>query len=1550
MGSEKGTLNGETNWNGFDSKTKIGAHELKAHKSITFIDGRSDTFYLQDDVVLDTTLGSDNILGSANDSNTGTLNGDDVVIGYDNGTDSSTSGSLTVAGGAWTTEQGQSIKVADGSLTVSAQPGTEKEDGLDLEGTNNAPYYAGGVATSLTINGGSFIIDQSKNGSKAEVTVSGAKGATALLDLRNTSVTWGSGSVTVSGASKRDSKNDILSDAGEGQVFITGAQFKDFIDTTRAKDPSETKLLLGADGVLFADGTISGDIDVSKFASGTTATNAGTVYFSGGGTFATNGQLSIKADDATKVLAIGAGTISAQSLTLTTDKIDAKDKGDLDKDIFTVSGGTLEVTNGLSSSNSVIEFKNNGANAGKLILDTDDNTASGLINTNLRFNENITAGDYALDVEQGQWAMAEGKDAYFAGGANFKVGADAAEFELQGATASLSLDNLNVTGSSRNLVDEGGSLTVNTMQAGADAIFDVQGQFTINGRSDIVSGSASTEIDEVKKADKTAGIDLAGAKFTVSGSKAQLKLGNVATETLVQITAAQLEGSAKTTVKVDKAIGDASIELVNHGMLYLDFDSGTTITAQNAKDLKTALIDNMGNGILNVGSGSLDIKWDHEDTLTTSWDSVKDFANVQGVTSDKLMSTLIDEVAVGTVVSGGQYGAIQTDFAAPTALQVDGNLGLHQARGENGGYFVFSTNGAGEQSAVGVDLAADSTLLLDGAGKIGAIGGTTGTELVITQGMHSGAAVGTTEILGAIKGVESVEVGNDTTVAGNIEAGELRLEAGTNLTNVFAGTAAYDTVVTTADVFANASFSTQNFTLDARNGRATGYNDSWIMGSVEVGDTLKLQSNQVGDLVDADGNAVHANELIIAGGTVKAQNTVLDSGAAILVGLDAQTRADNDAKDGIDKSAAYTGAFETQSLDLNGGALIVDPDLNHESALASVKAMVDASTVTGSKVLGTLDGSILVGQNAAVGMGTNDLAALREVIAQYQVDGKLVGGADHLGSILYLDGITTLSAGEGIAMTGLSQEAYQQRLTQNGKTVTADGVLADSVYFGAQSALLISADAMNYIGEEHTNALVTFSSNEGKLIADGGEILIAGDLRATSYQIFADGDNRVVVEDLQGNESKIEVSTDNGFLIGTLSSANGADGGKVTLTVNEEARYGSMAGASDPVYASLVAYAQGYNGKDADGNPVDPLYNGFVKDQVDADGNPVKNTDYRNKFLSDVISMGYGADAEAAARLGVYGGAPQAAIKAGQSSTDAIAARFGIGSALSNLTVAGNTQGAALWLAPVYKTSDSDGFDAQGVDYGVNVDLYGVALGADYTLANGMSFGAMFNVGSGEVDGEGAASSTSNDFDYYGFGAYVGYTMGQFSVVGDVSYTVADNEVEASTSVDHIGTQMDSTNLSLGVTGKYELSFSGVNVTPHVGLRYSNIDLDDYTIDGNDVIASADSDKLNLFSIPVGVTIAKEFKGESWTVAPSFDLTLTGQFGDDELDGSVSWAGVSNLTTDTTTEVFDNFTYGATLGVEAQSAGGVALGINVGYTGSSNVDEFGVNANARFVF
>lgn len=52
-------------------------------------------------------------------------------------------------------------------------------------------------------------------------------------------------------------------------------------------------------------------------------------------------------------------------------------------------------------------------------------------------------------------------------------------------------------------------------------------------------------------------------------------------------------------------------------------------------------------------------------------------------------------------------------------------------------------------------------------------------------------------------------------------------------------------------------------------------------------------------------------------------------------------------------------------------------------------------------------------------------------------------------------------------------------------------------------------------------------------------------------------------------------------------------------------------------------------------------------------------------------------------------------------------------------------------------------------------------------------------------------------------------------------------------------------------------------------------------------------------------------------------------------------------------EYMDDLTYGTTLGIEATPTGGFSLGLGamgLNYTGSSNVDEFGVQTNARPVF
>ena len=68
----------------------------------------------------------------------------------------------------------------------------------------------------------------------------------------------------------------------------------------------------------------------------------------------------------------------------------------------------------------------------------------------------------------------------------------------------------------------------------------------------------------------------------------------------------------------------------------------------------------------------------------------------------------------------------------------------------------------------------------------------------------------------------------------------------------------------------------------------------------------------------------------------------------------------------------------------------------------------------------------------------------------------------------------------------------------------------------------------------------------------------------------------------------------------------------------------------------------------SDGDQTDYLYNGYEQTGVDPNTNePIlsKKYNYDNYFLDQVISTGNGAAAEAVARMAVYGGAPQAALK-----------------------------------------------------------------------------------------------------------------------------------------------------------------------------------------------------------------------------------------------------------------------------------------------------------------
>ena len=362
----------------------------------------------------------------------------------------------------------------------------------------------------------------------------------------------------------------------------------------------------------------------------------------------------------------------------------------------------------------------------------------------------------------------------------------------------------------------------------------------------------------------------------------------------------------------------------------------------------------------------------------------------------------------------------------------------------------------------------------------------------------------------------------------------------------------------------------------------------------------------------------------------------------------------------------------------------------------------------------------------------------------------------------------------------------------------------------------------------------------------------------------------------------------------------------------------------------------------------EPLYQHMLA--VTGNGNTGAGVQFLEKTASEARDGG--KDAETVARLGAFGGLYNAAFNVNKSSTDAIAARMTMGNNGVQQVATNNTVGGAVWLSPVYKNVKADTFESDGKESGADVKLTGIALGGDVTTANNIRLGVMFNLGSGDTDGNNLGSSVENDFDYYGFGAYAGYSFGNFAVAADATYAKVDNDLSAvsGTGYGYFKSSVDTNVYSLGLTAKYAFNTDFATITPHLGVRYTSLNADSYDVQSSyGVLATTSYDSAKVVSFPAGVTLTKDIKLNAWKLQPTFDVTLTANTGDTEATYNTYFTG-ANSKVKLESEFADSFTYGLAAGIEAQHENGLALGLGVTYEGSSNTNSYGVTGNVRYTF
>ena len=1078
-------------------------------------------------------------------------------------------------------------------------------------------------------------------------------------------------------------------------------------------------------------------------------------------------------------------------------------------------------------------------------------------------------------------------------GSSFTISANNVKF-TEGAKLAVGAADLNfgslAAGKSGALSIDAGNVTVNdalTVTASGDTSdlsVTATGSLTLDAKGQ--SGSITAKTITVNASTKTEkALNIKGTWDTAANitvTKGVVSLNDATLNLTGKLAAAD---STNGTVVADNStintVGDGSVAL-----------SGGTLTLQNNARLELDKLDLLKDG----GSGKLVLDGDK-----FAQDSVIGGGNTTIALMDgknKVSMTVADfnklKSDFGTKFTG-LFEVELSDIATSDAKPVEG-MSLDKVV-SNASIDAYNNTGVTvENGATPVQVSAsvgNVHVKTENDLSLGA-----GGALTLNKANANGQFVSKKSDDGtALSNVTFNSADNALVLGGTGEIGAIKTDSGVKGSFTVGTASAKGTVTVKGDVGASAS-EIKTVTVQKDNNLVV--NGSVFTQALGVGENGSIDVGSSGNITTQSAKIsgdVTANTLTISGaGSSTAPQANYFNGNSTIDVSKLVLGANNTLDIGKDKVGEDAGSFAHVYADTfvfeAGSSLFVDPEYGGPASLLAVQNITDDASKTDVQ---TLAGKAYIGKNAAMGIGFTD-AEFGDLMADYLT---VNGGFNENGDVknaLALNAPITIANNNGIV---INSEADRAAL---------DGAFeANKVVMAGKSALILTDKAF---GANKSEAAIKFDSTSAGAFAVTGsdaKVVLVGDFDETDTALKLAVYNGKTVATGMDN---LVVEYAGGLLKGEYSN------GTFALKFQQDKAGAIYEGISRPVADAIVGKLKGqFKDKNAAGYGL----------------------------LSNLIATQNYKAVDAAAHAATYAGAQQAAVAAVTTMADAMFGRVGaVGVEAASISATGSQANGGVWLTPMYKSVDSDGFNAEGASYGADVDLSGVAFGTD-TVNGNMRFGAVFNIGSGDAEGKGNGNGLKDEFDYYGFGIYSAMGFGNFALVGDASMTVISHEVEGL----GLRGKADTTAVTMGVTGQYTVATPVVDVTPHLGARFIRLNTDSYDlISANGVEGTTDFDVQNVFSVPLGVTLSKAFVAGGWSLAPSADLTIAFNTGDTEAKSNTFIAG-KNIGLNT--EVLDEVTYGVTLGLGAQyGAFGTSFGIN--YTGSSNTDSFGVNAQARYMF
>ena len=711
-----------------------------------------------------------------------------------------------------------------------------------------------------------------------------------------------------------------------------------------------------------------------------------------------------------------------------------------------------------------------------------------------------------------------------------------------------------------------------------------------------------------------------------------------------------------------------------------------------------------------------------------------------------------------------------------------------------------------------------------------------------------------------------------------------------------------------------------------------------------------LKLNGTGDLVTVKGQD---DKVTLKGVNIGKNGKLTTTGAGAVVGAIA---GHNDNFGALNVAAG--------DLTVKGAATLQNLTVAADSALVMGKAETatavgDLDVKNSALVLGTLTaGNVTLKDADVLGTLTADkLAATGTVCVGSDEDdaaGKLVvnelGSATVFAAPAWKDGLglslnDASQVAVGTAAAGSTVVAGQGSLVALGttdldvavKTVAAAGHAVLGTNEGQMKSAIYVDGGKTYDEATDTTSYKTIAGN---VIASGW-----------SKAKFEAADNKTGVQVLENNLMVVDMNT---------IDKTGAHAVFVNAVTNNGTIYLADAEFGDKVMFSEAGYTPDTTGVITFNG--DRLMSAALKDKVhtiafdDAkvasyegletlplvtamyEGKAQNGASTSAKFNNWLMSSGNGLDREEviaigndAAKLGATSAVASVTMDALSAFNDSVAARTNV--------LAQRAEGVTVWadvMGGHYEAKEL--MDGQGY----KSDVYGGVLGVD-SVVDGYTLGAAFTVATADTDSTNTLAVSSTDSDFVGFSFYGAKAFGQFNLAADLGYMKGSNDV--SVNAYNIGDfSADTDAFTLGLRGDVLVDAGSFKVVPHAGLRFTHLTTDDF-----ESAYTTKIDSMNIFQMPVGVTVTGNVEAAGWYVAPLLDLSVVPAFGDTDADMTLGINGVA-ATSALSTQVIDSNLFQMKLGVSAQKdAFTFGLNYKLG-AGSDNRVNNTFNATVGYAF